>query len=80
MRIVYDSSVRELIVDTSNAIINILIITTKVKMSEDGSIIFNCICISSAYEWYVIWRYLSKIKKSGWMYILNSSGPRTERM
>ena len=34
-----------------------------VVMSEDGSVIFNYICISSAYEWYVICGYLSKIWK-----------------
>ena len=34
-----------------------------VVMSEDGSVIFNCIFISSAYEWYVICEYLSKIEK-----------------
>ena len=41
-------------------------------MSEDGSVIFNCICISSAYEWYVIYEYLSKFEKSGWMYIIKT--------
>ena len=34
-----------------------------VVISKDGSVIFNCICISSAYEWYVIYGYLSKIEK-----------------
>ena len=36
-------------------------------MSEYGSLIFSCICMSTTYELYVTCGYFSKIEKSGWM-------------